>query len=897
MNALFRLFRRRSSERDLQRELQYHIDAHVADLMRAGLSREQATREARLAIGGPEQVKELTRDAWGTRWADDAGRDLRFALRGMARAPGFTVAVVLTLAVGIGATTAVWSIADALMRRSLPVERPDELHALLRTGIDDDHYRMSYPRFRRFQQEVSGLAPMAAMSATSRVYAGIDAQPEQVQLQLVSGEWFRLLGVRAALGRIFSDGDATAPGANPVAVLSHGFWSRRFASDSTVIGRVITLNRVSFTIIGVSAPGFAGLTVGQSLDLWTPVTMQHDVAHRTDASTDDADADQPWVPQDGISWLTTLVRAPADVRAQVAARLGTRFQAELPDELASRDSVTRAQGLKERVVLEPRPRGFSPLRDSLGEPLRILMGAVALLLLIACANIAGLLMARGASRRHEVAMRVSLGARPGRLVRQLFTESLLLAVLGGVVGLVLAQWGSMAIVRAVYNNARIVPLDVTLNGSVLALAAVTTVVTGLLFGLAPALQASRTAVYHGARGVQTSSMGQGHRVPLGRILVASQIALSLLLVTTAGLALRSLVNIMGIDAGYDDALVVTARLDLRAGGYPVEQLPALYDRLQREVGAVPGVRSVSLSAYGVVSGFRRISGFVVPGRILPPPANAAQENMVSPGFFSTVGMKILRGREFTEADRDTVARVAIVSESMAKHFFGTTDIIGARFGFGTPPEFEVVGVVADARVNNLREVPRLVYYPLAQTPREYIYSLEARVEGTPANITSAIRTAIGRVDAGLPVGYVRSVRDTFDSQVWRERLLARLAAAFGLTALLIAAIGLYGVVAYSASRRTNEMGVRLALGATPAGVRQLVLGDSLVTVLAGILFGVVLSFPALNLTRALLYDVSPHDPAALAVAGALLLAVGVLAAALPAWRASRIDPLTAIRAE
>lgn len=896
MNAFLRLLRRRSSERDLDRELQFHVETHAADLMRAGLSREQAVREARLTLGGPEQVKEETRDAWGARWLDDAVRDARFALRGMVRAPGFTAAVVLTLAVGIGATTAVWSIVDAIMRRALPVERPHELYALLRTGINDDHYRLSYPRFKRFQEIVSDVAPMAAMTRGARVYAGIDPQPEQVQLQLVSGEWFRMLGVRAALGRVFSESDASAQGANPVAVLSHGFWSRRFGGNPSVIGQTITLNRHPFTIIGVAAPGFQGLTVGQTLDVWAPVTMQHEVGYRTDASSSNADGNQPWLLQEGMSWLTTIVRAPDEVQPRVAALLATRFQAELPDELADRDSLARAHGLGERLVLEPRPRGFSPLRDSFSEPLRILMAAVALLLLVACANIAGLLMARGAARRHEVAMRVSLGARRGRLVRQLLTESILLAAMGGVLGVVVAQWAAVAIVRAVYNGARVVPLDVTLNGGVLGFAAVITIVTGVLFGLAPALQASRANVYHGARGVR-STWAHGHRVPLGRALVASQIALSLLLVTSAGLALRSLVNILGVDTGYDASTVITAGLDIRSTGFPAEQLPALYARLQQEVAAVPGVRTVSLSTYGVATGFRRISGFTVPGRSIAPGTNSAQENFVSPEFFSTVGLRLLRGRDFTESDRDGAPRVAIVSESMARHFFGTTDVVGARFGYGTPPEFEVVGVTADARVNNLREVPRLVFYPLAQGQREYIYSLEVRIDGIPAGITNAIRSAVARVDPAIPISSVRSLRDTLSSQLWWERLLARLAAAFGITALLIAAIGLYGVVAYSAARRTNEMGVRLALGASPAGVRRLVLGDSLVTVLVGVGLGIALSMPALTVTRALLFGVSPHDPVALAVAAGSLLAVGLLAAAVPAWRASRIDPVTAIRAD
>ena len=463
-------------------------------------------------------------------------------------------------------------------------------------------------------------------------------------------------------------------------------------------------------------------------------------------------------------------------------------------------------------------------------------------------------------------------------------------------GILLAQWASVAILRVVYSGATTVPLDVRLDGGILALAGVITILTGLLFGLAPALQASRTTVHHGPRGINSRSATQEHRVPLGRVLVAAQIALSLLLVTSAGLVIRSLANIMNIKAGYD-ATVVTARIDLRAGGYPVEQLPSLYDRLTREVAVLPGVRSVSLSTFGLATGFQRISGFTVPGRTLVAPANSAQENYVSPGFFSTVGMPVLRGRAFTEADREGAPAVAIVSELTARQFFGTTDVVGARFGYGTEADLEIVGVVADARVNHLREVPRLVFYPLAQAPREYVNSLEARLDGGPAGAAAAIRAAISRVDPSVPVGTVRSLRETLDSQLWRERLLARLAAAFGAIALLIAAIGLYGVVSYSATRRTNEMGVRLALGATPAGVRRLVLGDSLRTVIAGIALGLVLSIPALSLTRAVLYNVTPHDPGTLVIAAGLLMAVGVLAATIPAWRASRTDPLAAIRSE
>jgi hypothetical protein len=498
MNLLLRLFRRKSLERDLERELQFHLDAHVADLMRAGLSREAALREAKLALGGLELVRETTRDARGTRWLEDCVRDSRFALRGMARSPGFTAAVVLTLAIGIGATTAVWSITDALMRRSLPIDRPDELHAIKRVGIEDDNYRMSYPRFQRFRTDFGDSVPLAAMATMIRVYARIDAQPEQVQMQLVSGEWFPLLGIGAAAGRVLGPADNRTMGAHPVAVLSHGFWTRRFGGDRAVIGRTFTINGQSLSVIGVAEPGFRGLTVGQSVDLWVPVVMQHQAGHRIDAFSSNADTEEPWVTQDGIHWLTVLVRTNPARSAPIERRVESRFRAEQQEEYANRDSMTQARAMREHLALEPRPRGFSPLRETFGEPLRMLMAGVGLLLLISCGNIAGLLMARGAARRHEVAVRVSLGARAGRLVRQMLTESIVLAVLGGASGLLVAQWVSSAIVSAVYNGARTVPLAVSIDGGVLAFAAVVTLSTGLCSASLRA-QCRRVDLYDGVR--------------------------------------------------------------------------------------------------------------------------------------------------------------------------------------------------------------------------------------------------------------------------------------------------------------------------------------------------------------------------------------------------------------
>jgi len=412
------------------------------------------------------------------------------------------------------------------------------------------------------------------------------------------------------------------------------------------------------------------------------------------------------------------------------------------------------------------------------------------------------------------------------------------------------------------------------------------------------MRVSRLGLYDAFRGAGRVLGGRSaHRLPLGRVLVMSQIALSLVLVVTAGVFVRTLRNLLVIDPGYEREHVVVARLDVRAAGYDSAQLPALYDRLLGAATAIPGVRSASLSLNSLAGGGTRTSGFVVPGRTLPPgESSTAQENYVTPDYFGTIGMTVAQGRGFTRADRDGAPKVAIVSESMARHFFGTDRVVGSRFGYGTPPELEIVGVVRDARVNALREAaPRLVFRPLAQGPREYATSVEVRVVGAREPVTAALRNAIRQVDPMLPVRDIVPLSDLLERGLTSERLVARLAGSFGVLALLLAAIGLYGVMGYSVSRRTNEMGVRLALGASPAGVRLLVLRESLMTSAAGVVLGLALLLPVQGVTGRLVYGVSPRDPATVVLGTALLLAVTAVAAFVPAWRASRIDPVDAIR--
>jgi predicted permease len=899
MSWIGRLFGRARLERELDKELQFHLDAAAADHIRGGMSPDEARRVARVQLGGLEQVKEDARDARGTAWLTDALGDVRYALRGMGRSPAFSAAAILTLAIGVGANTAVWSILDALMRRSLPVTRPHELHALKRTGLGDDHNRFSHPLLLQLQAALPDSTRIAGMSALYRAYTTIEERPEPALIQLVSGRFFPLLGVRAQHGRLISPDDDRTLGGGPVMVISADFWERRFGRDPNVVGRSVRVNGHPLTIIGIAEPGFSGLTVGSSVDGYVPLVMQYEVRFRGNASSSDAVPEKPWIPQRGISWLTLITRASPDETGAIASRIMGPFRRDLEREFADRDSTSRAHGMRERVELQEISRGFSFLREQFGDPLKALMGSVGLILLIACANLAGLVLARSAARTHEMGIRISLGAKPGRLVRQTLTENLTLAVLGGAVGLLVAYWTTRALLRLASTGTRAIPLDAQLDGRVLAFAFGITVLAGLLFGLAPAVRVGRTNLYDGFKtGGRVVAGGSGHRVPLGRMLVVVQIALSLILVAAAGLFVRTFRNYVNIDPGFERASVVTAQIDVRAAGYTPEQFPVLHERLLSAARAVPGVRSASLSMIGLANGGQSISTYMVPGREFAPGTAHAQENYVTPDFFRTTGIELLSGRGLTDRDIAGGPKVAVVTQSFARHFFGTDSAVGRMFGYGTPPNVTVVGVIRDVRANALRLAPpRMIYHALAQGSARFVSSVEVRVAGRPESVISGLRNAIASVDRNLPIREVVPMEHVVTRGLVREKLVARLAGGFGILALLLAAIGLYGVISYSLARRTNEMGVRLALGASPAGVSWVVLRDALGTIVTGLVVGLAIALPLLKLTQQLVYGLSPHDPATLAAATGLLLFVGVVAALVPALRAARIDPIEAIRAE
>ena len=900
MSWFARLIGKQRLEQELSQELHFHLEQHVRDLVAGGMTPEQARRRARIELGGVEQVKEEARDVRGTRWLEDWWHDTRYALRSMKQAKGFTAAAVLTLAIGIGANTAVFSVVRALLLAQLPVERPSELFLVRVEGPDGPDTRISGPAFQRYREGLKGPARLAAMGTVIRMWATLADAPEAVQGQLVSGEWFSVLGVKPAAGRLLGAEDDVSLGGHPVVVLGDDYWSRRFGRSPSVVGQTIRINGTPLTVVGVAERRFAGVMVGGRTDVYLPLAMQQAIRYAANANNDNADSDKPWFPQEGIRWLGLIGRAgPNEAITSLTARVDNIYRATQATALASADSATRAYESRRHIVLASADKGISDLRDDFGSPLLVLMTTVGLVLVVACANLASLLVARSAARSHEIAVRMSLGARGGRLVRQVLTESVTLAAFGGMASLLVGYWGSKALLVMASGTPGSVPLTLAFDGRLLGFVAGVSLLTGIGFGLAPALRMSRTDLHSTFKsGGRVAGDRRGREWSVGRMLVVAQVALSMVLVVVAAVFVRSAQQLLDRDAGYDRTSVLDVRVDTRAAGYPTEQLTGLYQRLLDGVRAVPGVRSASVSVTGLATSSARSSSVTVPGKVRGPEWNsAAQVGVVSEDFFATTGMQLLKGRSFLRADGPTGPKVAIINETMARRFFEVDDPIGLRFGFDETLQFEVIGLVRDARTNGLKEeVPSMLFLPIAQD-MDHVYNLEVRVNGSAATAASALRKAILAVDPALPVREIVTLGDLLERGIQQDRMVSKLTGIFGILAALLAAIGLYGVMSYSVARRTNEMGVRLALGASPFAVRDLILRDALVLVAGGLLIGGLLLVPALSAIEKLVFGISARDPKAIGLAIGVLLASGFAASALPAWRASRVDPVTALRKE
>jgi predicted permease len=902
MRWIMRLFRRGRLERELDAELWFHVDEEVRRLEADGLTPDEARRRALAAFGGIEPAKEQARDARGTRWLEDLGRDLRYGLRLMRRSPGFAAAAILSLAVGIGANGTIFGLASALLLRPLDVERPGQLYFLNRAGYDDPNYWFSYPDFGRLRVAVPDV-DFAAFGSITRVQVDRGSGSELVLGQLVSGNYFDLLGVRASAGRVLTPADTAKVGSAPVVVVSRTWWVRELGADPGAIGSTMRVNGVPLTIVGVTAGAFSGLEVGQPVSLWLPATMQHELRLQSNASVDNADESKPWLTQDGIKWATLVARVPANVgRASAAARIAAFEHRELKDAAAKiTDTAQRAYRLREHVELVPGSRGQSDLRDDFSQPLGVLMVTVGIVLLIACANLASLLLARSTARTREFALRVSLGAGRGRLVRQLLTESLMLAALGGLAGLGLAELGGHALLRMASSGSAPIPLDLPVDWRLVGFTLAVSAMTGLLFGLGPAVHAARAGIGDPLRAgtrVTSDEWRPGH-FAFGRVLIVVQVALSLALLVGAVLFVRTFRNLMAADEGFDQTSVVLAQFDPRLAGLRADQLPALYARLLDAARRVPGATSASLGLTGPVTGSARMSTVQIDDEPMRPGTDSVvREDFVWPGYFRTTGMTMQRGRAFSDQDDVHGQKVAIVNQTMARHFFGGVDPVGHRLGYDTPTDVRIVGVVRDARMDGPREaVPPMVYYPLRQHPDEFAGNLYVRVRGTGEGARAPLRTAMTAAEPELAVRQVVTLAELTERTVSASRLLSELTGFFGLLAIAVACLGLYGTLSYSVSRRANEIGVRLALGASPAGVRWLVVRETLALLAGGSAGGLVVAWAACSYLGAQFYGLSPHDPITYACAAAGLVAVGLLAGALPARRASRVDPLVALRAE
>ena len=897
MRWFMRLIRRGRLERELDRELRFHVDTETDRLVEDGIARDEARRRALASFGGLEPIREQARDARGTHWVVQLWQDVRYAIRVLRRSPGFALAAIASLAIGIGANIALFTVADALLLRALPVERPEQL-VYLNRGEDAELF--SHPAFLAFQRDVPGVR-FTAGSSTARTQLSIDGRTELVIGQLVTGDWFDVLGVPAAAGRVLTVEDTRELGRNAVIVLAHDFWLRRFAGDRAVIGKTVQVNRLPMTIAGVAARGFTGLSVGSRVDMWLPVTMQHDVRYYTNSWAEDADQRKPWLRQEGISFLNVLARLPDGGARDVAATQMAEVHRRMVKAQAAalQDPNERERRLREQLELVPAWRGLSGVRDSFAEPLRVLMITTTLVLIIGCANLASLVLARGSARAREFSLRLALGAGRGRIVRQLLTESLLLAALGGVAAIVVARWVAKGLLRLASSTSTPIPLALPFDGRIVAFAIAISVLTGLAFGLMPALRLSRAGALDGLKtgGRATSAPGRDVRIPFGRVLIAAQVTLALTLLVGAVAFSRTFSNLLAVRTGFEPEHVIAARFEPRLAGFGREQWPALSDRLLTEARRVAGVRSASMSVNGVLGGSTRTSGGIaVEGQ--SPRVGPLREELVGLDYFETIGIPVVRGRTFRATDVDGAPKVAVISEAMAKRFFGDVDPIGKRFGYGTPPDIEVIGMVRDAKIDGLRRgVPNIAYYPLLQHPDDIANNLYVRVATSPEAVKRPLFDALSRAEPSLAIREVITLAELGGRTVTRERMMSQLTSAFGLLAVAVAALGLYATISYSVARRTNELGVRLALGASPGSVRWLVLRETLLVVGAGCVTGLILSIAALRYVGTLLFGLTPGDPTTLVGATAALLAVSVIAAAVPAVRAAKTDPIKALRAE
>ena len=826
---------------------------------------------------------------------------LRYTLRSFRKNPGFAVIAVLSLALGIGANTAIFSLLDRVLLRSLPVRNPEQLVLLTANGPRrgsvntqyDDTYTFSYPMYRDFRDPAPGLNGVIAWFPIAASFS-LKGTTERVNANLVSGNFFEVLGVGTALGRPITPDDARASGSTPVAVLSYSFWQQRFGGNADVLNQQIDLNGQPLTVVGVAARGFNGVAMGEAPAAFVPVTM------RPHLMPDRADMESR-----RTMWLNVMGRLkPGATRQSAEAALNVFWKPILEDEATASTRTTaafRQRFITRRLTLADASNGISALRLFFREPLILLMALVGLVLLIACANVANLMIARAAGRQKEIAIRLSVGATRADIVRQILTESLVLAAAGGAFGMALATWGGGVLIGFMPFTEITATISADPDWRILGFTAAVAMLCGILFGLAPALQTTRPDLASTLKEQAGAVLGSGAQVRLRKGLVVAQVALSLLLLTGAGLFLRSLGNLKGVALGFRADHLMSFTIQPALSGYAPQRAIALFDGLRQRAAGMPGVRSVAATQTPLLASENWDIGVTVPGYEPKENENAPNVTAVSPGYFAALGMPLAAGREFREGDNAAAPRVAVVNQTFAQVYFAGQNPIGRQFYFTADAQrlpVEIVGVAKDGKYADVREErQRFVFCPYAQQYSSNIGGMTYYVRTTqdPESLAGALRQAVREADASLPVYNMKTMERQIDEDVFADRMVSALSAFFGLLATVLAAIGLYGVMSYTVTRRTREIGIRMALGASRRDVLSIVLGEVALLAAIGIAIAAPLSFPLASLAKSMLYGVAPHDAAVLAGAAALLAFTALAAGYIPAARAARVDPLTALR--
>jgi predicted permease len=894
LSKLAALFRWRKPVDDLEEEVRSHLEMEEQENLEFGLPPDEAHYAALRRFGNVALVQERSRNMWRWNSLETLWQDLCYGLRQLRRSPGFTAVAILTLALGIGANTAIFSVVNAVLLRKLPVRNPQELVALATVGPYGVG-SFSYPGFKRFRDENRVCSEMAAIGWLNQLDASLDGQAETVEGRIVSGNFFSLLGVGAGVGRTLTSEDEKTPQSSAVGVISYGYWKRRFGLNPSVVGRNITLNRTPFTIVGVTPASFSGPDVGRLPDIYVPMTMEpafHD--------------ERSWLDQPDYHWLNIMGRLkPGMSREQARADLEVihrQVQADIPTKGWS--PAERKDLLSTRLDVRSAASGFSfGLPKQFSGALSILMGMVGLVLLIACANVTNLLLGRATVRQKEIAVRLAIGAGRFRLIRQLLTESAVLAIVAGAVGLLCAYWASDGIVALMSAGQDPIFLDLHPDPRVLGFTAAIALLATMLFGLAPALRGTRLDLTPALKESAGSLGSKRSRQGLGKGLVVSQVALSLLLLFGAGLFVRTLENLENLDPGFDRKGVLLFDLDPTKSGYKGPAVSTLYKQLLEHIDAIPGVGSASLLEMEPITGGGGWDNSVsVEGYSSRPDENTTVYlNSVGPRYFETLHTPLLLGRDFSSQDTETSQKVAIINQTMARYFFGNSNPIGRKFGWygdgQNRAQFEIVGVVKDSKYGILREqIPRTAYLDCFQLPLGGM-TIAVRTSLKPSAVISQIRKEIRSIDPGLRPGGFTTLEEHVDNSLGHERLMATLSSLFAGLAVLLACVGLYGVMAYAVARRTNEIGIRMALGAGRAQIVGTILRDSALLILAGVALGLPFAIAAARLISSRLYGLKPADPMTIAGAIILLTAVAALAGYIPARRATKVDPLVALRNE